>query len=146
MLGELPEPGQAALEQLPPAAGLIPRVLAHLFGQVARLQQEQRVGREVAFSVSCSLLEIYKEQVRVGRAGWAVWAVWAGNTINGDIGRWAGSLPSSFYMTSSLTCPPSCILSADHGPGVGCRPDHAARGPAAGRVRGWLVVALGGQR
>lgn len=90
MLGELPEAGQVALQDQPPAAGLIPRILAHLFSQISQLQQEQRVGREVTFSVSCALLEIYKEQAR-GGAGWAGEGGPHGSWKRGR--RWAGSVP-----------------------------------------------------
>lgn len=90
MLGELPEAGQVALQDQPPAAGLIPRILAHLFSQISQLQQEQRVGREVTFSVSCALLEIYKEQAR-GLAGWAGGGGPHGSCKPGR--RWARSVP-----------------------------------------------------
>lgn len=125
MLGELPEAGVQAPEELPPAAGLIPRILTHLFSQIVALQREPRLGRELSFSVSCALLEIYKEQVSSVLGG----VRGAGGRAGG---RWADSSP-----TPALDrCPPcNCTLvqcyspletPSDHGPGVGCRQDHAA--------------------
>ena len=68
MLGELPAEGAGEGAQLPAAAGLIPRTFQHLFARMRELEGGQgRPGRSVSFSLSCSLLEIYKEQVR--RAG-----------------------------------------------------------------------------
>lgn len=67
MLGELPGADGGSTGALPDGAGLIPRTFAHLFERMAALEGAtgKRPGREVDFTVSCSLLEIYKEQVRV---------------------------------------------------------------------------------
>lgn len=61
MLGELPEEG---VEELPGGAGLMPRIFAHLFERISEIDRACRAGREAAFTVSCSLLEVYQEQVR----------------------------------------------------------------------------------
>lgn len=66
MLGDLDD-GSAAgptnPDVLPEGAGLIPRTFAHLFHRICELEGERRQGREVSFSVSVALFEIYKEQV-----------------------------------------------------------------------------------
>jgi hypothetical protein len=60
MLGELPN---APTEELCEGAGLIPRIFLSLFERIAELEGAKRAGREVSFALSCSLLEIYKEQL-----------------------------------------------------------------------------------
>ena len=44
-------------------AGLIPRTFVHLFERIAEVEGARRAGREVTFTCSCSLLEIYLEQL-----------------------------------------------------------------------------------
>ena len=69
MLGDLPDCVGEAGEQLPltEGCGLIPRTLTHLFARIAELEGARRAGRQVSFTCSASLLEIYQEQV-----GWDV--------------------------------------------------------------------------
>lgn len=74
MLGSLPEQGAGPQAALPDAAGLIPRTFCHLFSRIAELEGTARPGREVAFTVSCALLELYKEQV----CAWVEVAGWVG--------------------------------------------------------------------
>lgn len=72
MLGELPAEGACEGTELPAGGGLIPRIYHHLFARMRELQGGQaRPGRSVSFSLSCALLEIYKEQVGGGGVGGA---------------------------------------------------------------------------
>jgi len=61
--GEGPLSAAAALSE---GAGLIPRIYDHLLTRIGELTSEQRTGREVSFTVTVALIEIYKEQVGAG--------------------------------------------------------------------------------
>ena len=105
MLGELPGAGQ---EGLPEGAGLIPRAFEHLFSRIAQLEGAPRPGRQISFSVSVALLEIYTEQVRGGVAA----STQAGGQA-GHCGGWQRARPS---LQPSASLRPALAHTPDHRP------------------------------
>ena len=102
MLGELPattglhRDGYKSISHMPENAGLIPRIVHHLFEKLKKEQQEAEdrarggggdgdtsASNQVTYTVKCAMLEIYKEEISDLLASHAVHGTTPGPTATG---------------------------------------------------------------